>query len=125
MTESGDIAVAPNGDLALTETNWRDYAQQAYLIVMTQLSDFSLYPTLGSEMESLVGMAQTPATGAFGCALIKAAIQRSIKFNGIPVDVKAVPVSQQGIRFDIYITAGSKTEMLLSIEQNLGIEGDA
>ncbi len=123
MTDSGDIAISASGDIAMVDSPWRDYAQQAYLRLMTSMMDFTLYPTLGADLEQLIGMPQTEATGEYGRQLILTALNREGRFNGLPIDVKAVPVSLQGIRFDIYITAGSRTEMLLSIEQNLGVEG--
>lgn len=86
------------------------------------MMDFTLYPSLGADLEQLVGMPQTEATGEYGKRLIITALNREGRFNGLPIDVKAIPVSLQGIRFDVYITAGSRTEMLLSIEQNLGVE---
>ncbi len=122
FTESGDLAISSSGDIALVDSPWRDYAQQAYIRVMTAISDFALYPTLGADLEELVGMPQSKATGDYGIQLIKNAMSRDGKFNGIPVEVKAVPVSMQGIRFDIYISVGSRTEMILSIEQSLGLE---
>lgn len=122
MTDSGDIAISASGDIALVDSIWRDHAQQAYLRLMTSMMDFTLYPSLGADLEQLVGMPQTAATGEYGKQLILTALNREGRFNGLPIDVKAVPISLQGIRFDIYITAGSRTEMLLSIEQNLGVE---
>jgi hypothetical protein len=121
MTTDGDIAVTSGGDIALCDSHWRDYSQQAYIILMTATSDYALYPSLGADLEELVGMPQSKETGDYGIALIRQAFTRNGKFSGIPIDIKAVPVSLQGIRFDIYITAGSRTEMILSIEQNLGI----
>jgi hypothetical protein len=121
MTESGDLAVTSGGDLAITESRWRDYSQQAYLRLMTQVSDFTMYPTLGADLEELQGMPQSKETGDYGIRLIESALRREGSFVGLPIQVKAVPVSLQGIRFDIYITAGSRTEMVLSIEQDLGL----
>lgn len=122
ITDAGDIAVSSGGDIAMTATEWRDYAQQAYIVTMTPMSDFSLYPVLGTSLEELIGMPQTTSTGEYGKRVIKTALNRIGKFIGIPIEIKATPISLQAIRFDIYITVGSRTEMLLSIEQNLGLE---
>lgn len=123
MTDTGDIAIGSGGDIAFTDSNWRDFVQQAYLRLMTSISDFTLYPTLGTDLDALIGMPQIKSTGDYGISLIKSALTRggSILAN-LPIDVKAVPISLQVIRFDIYITAGSRTEMILSIEQNLGLD---
>lgn len=123
MTDTGDIAISSSGDIAMVDSQWRDFAQQAYIRLMTAVSDFTLYPMLGADLEQLIGMPQTERTGEFGKQLIIAALNKEGRFTGIPIAVKAIPVSLQAIRFDIYITVGSRTEMLLSIEQNLGLEG--
>lgn len=121
ISDEGDIQVSTTGDIALTDTNWRDYGQQAFIILMTPITDFTMYPTLGTELESIIGMPQTEETGQYGSELIRAALTRNGKFNGIPVAVKAIPTSLQSIRFDIYVTVGSRSQMILSIEQDLGV----
>lgn len=122
FTEDGDIVISHSGDVALVESPWRDYSQQAYIRIMTVTSDYTMYPTLGADLDQLIGMPQTQATGDLGAALIRSALTREGKFAGIPVDIKAVPVSLQAIRFDIYITAGRRTELVLSIEQSLTVD---
>jgi len=121
MTDTGDLTISSTGDLALTDTNWRDFSQQAYMIMMTPITDYALYPALGTELESLIGMPQTERTGQYGCELIKAALAKNNKFINTQVSVKAIPTGIQSIRFDIYITIGNRSEMILSIEQELGI----
>lgn len=123
LTENGDLAVASNGDVAMTDTQWRDYVQQAYLRLMTAIGDFTIYPTLGADLERLVGMPQSKETGDYGIALINSALTRNgSNLASLPITVQAIPVSMQAIRFDVYITAGSRTEMIISIEQNLGLD---
>lgn len=122
MTEEGDLAVSPSGDLALTENTWRDLSQQAYISILTPRGDFVIYPQIGSTLEDLIGMPQSPETGEYGKQLIINALQRIQRFNGMPIDIKAIPTGYQSIRFDIYITSGGITDLILSIEQNLGVE---
>lgn len=121
ISDGGDLQISTTGDLAITDTTWRDYSQQAYIIMMTPVTDFALYPTIGTELESLLGMPQTQETGEYGCQLVRNALLRNGKFTGVPIQVKAVPTSQQAIRFDVYITVGSRSEMIISIEQDLGV----
>jgi hypothetical protein len=121
LTEAGDLAVSTNGDLAVTDSSWRDDAQQAYIRAMTDPGDFLLYDALGAGLSRLYGMPQTPATGQLGVTLIESALEREGRFRGKPFSVKAVPVSEQSIRFDIFITAGFKSEIKLSVEQSLGV----
>lgn len=124
LTEAGDLAISSDGDLALTETVWRDLSQQAYLRLMTQINDFVLYPNIGADLESLIGMTQSEETAEIGKQLILSALNREGRFIGLPIEIKAVPTSFQSIRFDIYITYGSRTRMILSIEQDLGIQSE-
>lgn len=122
FTEEGDLAVTSGGDVALTDTQWRDDVQQAYIRVMTDPGDFLLYPALGAGLSQLYGLPQSPETGQLGEKLIEAALDREGRFIGKPVEVKGVPISYQTIRFDVGITAGSRGLIKLSVEQNLGVQ---
>lgn len=122
LTEQGDITTNSGGDIALSDTQWRDDVQQAYVRVMTDPGDFILYPSLGAGLSQLFGMPQTPETGGFGIKLIEGALEREGRFTGKPVEVKAVPISHQSIRFDINITSGSREQIKLSVKQGLGVQ---
>lgn len=121
FTEAGDIRAAANGDIELTNSPWRDDSQQAYIRVLTEPGDFMLYKSLGAEMSSLFGMAQTQATGKYGESLIKAALDREGRFVGRTVTVTGVPTGPQTIRFDVYVQSGSRNALILSVEQELGL----
>lgn len=123
FTESGDIARSPSGDLAATDTPYRDDLQQAYIRVMTDTGDYLLYPELGAGLSELYGLPQSPETGAYGEALISAALNREGRFAGRPFTVKAVPVGPQAIRFDVFIISGNREQINLSVEQDLGLGG--
>ncbi len=119
LTDQGDLAVSANGDIAMVPDAYRNYSQQAYIRMMTEQGDFTMYPLLGASLERLHGMANTPETGEFGKKMILAALDREGMFAGIDTEVKAVPTGYETIRFDVYITAGSRTELILAIEQDL------
>lgn len=121
FNESGDIQVSASGDIALTDTQWRDQVQQAYIRVMTDVGDYLLYPTLGASLSQLYGMPQTAATGAFGVSLIENALINNGPFSSSAVTINAVPTGFQTIRFDIAITSGSLQQIVLSLEQNLNL----
>lgn len=121
FSEDGDIKIGPNGDVAVTDTSWRDDCQQAYIRVMTEPSDFLLYPTLGTELSLLYGMPQTESTGNYGATLISEALNREGRFQGKPISIKPVPTGPQTIRFDVFIQSGSRSSLILSIEQDLGV----
>ena len=122
LTEAGDIAISHAGDFEVTDSPWRELSQQAYVSILTAKGDFLLYPQIGAELEKLIGMPQAPSTGEYGKQLISEALRRNSRFASLPFSIKAVPVSAQGIRFDVYVTSGYDTEIILSIEQNLGVE---
>jgi len=137
MSESGDIAITSTGDIATTssfgDTNRtvggfnsytstaRDYSQQAFIRIMTEIGDFTLYPALGASLEEkLTGLPNTEETAEYGKSLIRNALTRGDSpLAAVPINIRAIPVGPQAIRFDIYLTIGSKTELTLSIQQNL------
>ena len=120
FSTKGDLALASNGDIAMTENVWRDSAQQAYLRIMTEPGDFILYPNLGTDMSELSGMPQSKETAEHGANLIRAALDREGSFVGKTINIAAVPMGPQAIRFDIYIATETSDVLLMSIEQDLG-----
>jgi hypothetical protein len=121
ITEEGDLALAPNGDLAFTQTAWRDDVQQGYIRIMTDIGDFMVYPALGADLSTIYGKPQSPATGELGSQLIRSSFEREGRFVGKPFRITPIPTSQQAIRFDVSISSGSRDQIVLSVEQNLGI----
>lgn len=125
FTENGDLALSSEGDLAMVSDPWRDYSQQAYIRLKTAIGDYLMYPGLGADLDRLIGMPQSESTGEIGKYLILKALAREGIFNAMPIDVTAIPISYQSIKFDIYITAGNRNELVLSIIQDLGTEDGA
>lgn len=121
FSEAGDIAPSPSGDIAMTDTAWRDSVQQAYIRLMTDEGDYLMYETLGASLSQLYGMPQSAATGSLGIRLITNALVGDNKFTASQVSVTAVPVDMQTIRFDVSITSGSLQQITISLEQNLGL----
>lgn len=124
LTEAGDIRVSTNGDLAVTETHYRDLGQQAYIRMKTQVGDFLVYPRLGADLDRLYGMPQSEATGNLGKALIENALSRENAFAGQSYVVTAIPTGPQSIRFDVKIRTPTGNRVLFSIEKNLRMEED-
>jgi hypothetical protein len=121
FTQQGDITVSANGDIGVTETIWRDDSQQAYVRLMTDIGDFSLYPGLGADLSRLYGMPQSEATANVGKELISAALSRENRFAGKAIVINAAPTGPQTIRFDVYVVSGSRDQLILSIQQDLGV----
>ena len=120
--ETGDLAISADGDIAMVDDPWRSFSQQAYIRLKTVIGDYLLYPGLGADLQKLVGQSQSKETGDLGRFLILQALTRDSVLASYPIDVKAVPVSYQSIRFDVYITAGNRTELVLSVLQDLGTD---
>jgi len=121
FSETGDLKLSPNRDLAITDSDWRDTAQQAYIIMQTMPGDFLLYPRLGSKISELYGMPQSRETGNLGIRIIEEALTNNQNLAASKIAVEAVPTGPQSIRFDIYIVNGPKKSMILSIDQPLGM----
>jgi hypothetical protein len=121
FSEAGDIRVGSDGDIAVTDTAWRDDAQQAYIRIKTEPGDFVLYPNLGADLDQLRGMRQSESTGAVGKQIIKNALETSNAFLGRQFMYKAVPTGPQTIRFDVFVINNNRDNLILSIEQDLGI----
>jgi len=121
FSESGDLKLTPTKDIALTDSDWRDSAQKAYMILQTTPGDFTLYPRLGAELSRLYGLPQSRETGNLGIKIIEEALTRSNTFSASNLNVKAIPTGPQTIRFDIYVVNGNKKNMMISIQQNLGL----
>lgn len=121
FSPEGDIKLSPQGDIGLTEEPWRDDAQQAYIRVMTSPGDFLVYRNLGADMSQLYGMPQSKTTGDFGVRIIEEALNREGRFIGKSFSVEAFPTGPQSIRFDIFIISGNRQELILSIDQDLGL----
>lgn len=121
LKDTGDITVSPSGDIAVTQTVWRDEVQQVYVRIMTDAGDWVTYPTLGATLSSLWGKPNSPKTAEEGVTMIKAAIEREGRFNGRNYDVKAIPTGHQTIRFDIYLVSYADEKIKLSVEQRVGI----
>ncbi len=119
LTDDGDLTIDASGDLSLTPDSFHNYSQQAYIRAMTDMGDFGVYPRLGASLERLMGMPNTERTGDLGCNMIKDALARESVFSSLNYDVLAVPIAPHMIRFDIYITVGSRTELILSVNQEL------
>lgn len=120
FTESGDLALSSSGDIAMVDSPWRDHSQQAYIRLKTAIGDYLLYPGIGADLDRLIGMPQSEETGNLARFLVLQALTRDSVLSSYPIDVKVVPVSLQSIRIDVYITAGNRTELALSVIQDLG-----
>lgn len=121
FNESGDIERSHSGDIAMTPTNWRDDLQAAYIRIMTDEGDYTLYPEMGASLSRLFGMPQSPQTGEEGRALITSALKRDGRFEGYGVNIKPVPTGPVSIKFNVEVFSGNRRRIAMSVEQDLGL----
>lgn len=121
FSQDGDLKLSSQADVAITETEWRNDAQQAYIRLMTEPGDWTLYPNLGTQLAELYGRPQSQETANYGISLIQAALAREGRFAGKQIIVKAVPTGPQTIRFDLFLGSPVQGSLILSIEQSLGV----
>jgi hypothetical protein len=120
FTETGDILIDGNRDIAITQNNLRNDVQQVYLRLMTEPGDFYIYPQLGLDISRLYGMPQSPETGEIGKRMIKAALDRENIFAGKDIRIQAIPTGPSIIRFDVHIVSSTDQPVVISIDQRLG-----
>jgi hypothetical protein len=66
-------------------------------------------------------MPNTPATAERGIELIRQSLEREQVFAGVGLDISSVPTSHTSIRFDVHVISGSRSQLILSIEQDLTV----
>lgn len=118
----GDIKLSPNKDIAMVQNRAQNDTQQIYLRLMTEPSDFTVYPKLGCDLSFLRGMPQNRSTGEIGKRIIRQALEDETKggiFKDRQISIEAVPVSANSIRFDVHIQDNSVEPIVLSITQEI------
>jgi hypothetical protein len=121
LSETGDLGVDPNGDIALTTSSKEQVREQCLLRLATELGDFTCYPNIGADLQRLVGMPNSPATAQLGVKLIN----RSLVFDSLisrgGISVNATPTAPDTITFKVSIPYGDRTTLNLTLEQLLTV----
>lgn len=86
-----------------------EITQLVYAVVRTQAPDFTLHPSLGGNLEDLIGMPNTRATGQLGASKIATALSGLPLLTGYTINVTASPASKDQILFLINITNGANS----------------
>lgn len=119
---TGDILISSNKDIALAQNSHQKDVQQIYLRLMTEPSDFPIYPRLGCDLGMLRGLPQNRTTAEIGKRIVRDSLENEAKggiFRGRAISIEAIPVSATGIRFDVHIENNSTDPITLSIVQEL------
>lgn len=94
--DGGDIQVGYNGDL-LVVRNEDVVSQELKWRLKTVRGDWILEPDCGADLETLIGLANSPKTGALMESLISRAITHDGFLNGEVEVLRAVPVNRNEI----------------------------
>lgn len=119
---NGDLVISPNKDIAKIESMSEKDVQQIYLRLMTEPSDFVVYPLVGCDLSILKGMPQSKSTGDLGKRIIRESLENESYggiFRGRQISIEAVPVSETKIRFDVHIEDNSVEPITLSVMQEI------
>jgi hypothetical protein len=119
FTNDGDLAVATNGDIAVTITEQEFVKQQAQTRLATEQGDFVSYPNLGANLQTLIGLPNTQNTARVGQQLI----ERAISYDGLlprgRATVEATPTAPDTIVFNVSIPIGNRQSVQLTLTQIL------
>ena len=119
LTENGDLAVSNQGDVAITPTQQEQIEQQCRMRLATQRNDFVVYPSIGADLQRLIGMPNTRATGLFGRKLI----ERGLSYDGfVPkgkLKIEGYPTNIDTIVYDVAVPWGAREYINIRIEQIL------
>jgi hypothetical protein len=119
ITDAGDLQVSSSGDLATTIHQYSPALQLAYISVLTELGDFTPYPTLGSEIYKLWGLPNTQSVASKGEEELYKALAFGGKLSNASIKIKSVPTSANTIRFDIDIQFSRSQSNIITLEQKI------
>lgn len=97
---NGDILVARDEDVVAQEIMWR---------TKTTRGDWILVPECGADLELLVGLANTPETGAMAEAQVSKALTQDGFLIGELQRVRASPINREQIIIGITVEYGDHT----------------
>jgi hypothetical protein len=122
ITDSGDLAVSMNGDIATTPNSKEQIRQQANLRLATQRGDFYPYRMLGADLQRLVGLPNTVETARFGAKLIERTLAYdNFVVNGAVVFKEITPTAPDTLVFEFAIPYGTREYINITLTQLLTV----
>jgi hypothetical protein len=106
VSPSGDLCLAANGDFAMAAPSGV-LKQDVAFRVRTDVNDFDPHPSIGSDLNSLIGEPNTKALSLDGENKIVNSLTRDGRIAASDLLVKGVPISQDSIMYYIFIKNGS------------------
>jgi hypothetical protein len=104
-TADGDIQIGYNGDLLVCR-NEEVVGQEVLWRAKTVRGDWILEPDCGADLETLIGLPNTPETGAQAEALLSRALTHDGFVHGEVGFLRAVPVNRDEIALVVNIDYG-------------------
>jgi hypothetical protein len=108
IDEQGEISVGYNGDI-LVARDEDVVAQEIMWRVKTTRGDWILVPECGADLELLVGLPNTPETGAMAESQVSRALTQDGFLIGELAQVRASPVNMEQIVVGITVEYGDHT----------------
>ncbi len=106
VTASGDLTVAPNGDLQMASPSGV-LAQDITFRARTDWNDFEPHPKLGANLQSLIGQNNTRETGKEAERLLLSSLTIGGMISAVDLRVKAVPLSNERIALYSFVNAAN------------------
>lgn len=117
-TAEGDVVIGANGDL-LAARDEEVVAQEVLWRCKTVRGDWVLFPECGADLEYLVGLPNSPETGAQAEALVNRALTHDSFLLGELERVEAVPINREQIAVFINIDYDGENPFTMPITVDL------
>jgi len=127
FSKEGDIQVVPKAqladgtvlyDIAITYDE-NALSQIVYNRIKTQAPDWFLHPTLGSNLEDLIGEPNSKLTAVRGEGMIMQVLTYDNLLNANAVSVKGIPTAHDTIVFIITVTVRGTRNIVIPVTFNL------
>ena len=123
VSASGDLVIAPNGDLDMASPSGV-LKQDIAFRLRTDYDDFTPHPDIGADLSSLIGEQNTRETSQKGEQKIVRSLTSDGRVFGSDLMVKGVPINLSSIVYYVFIKDGVTTmnvtpDVLLDINKGI------
>jgi len=105
VSASGDLTVAPNGDLQMADPSGV-LKQDIAFRLRTDFGDFTPHPDIGADLSALIGEQNTRATSVKGEQKIVRSLTNDSRIRGTDLMVKGVPINLSSIVYYVFVKDG-------------------
>jgi len=105
VSASGDLTIAPNGDLSLAEASGV-LKQDIAFRIKTDFDDFTPHPEIGADLSSLIGEVNERATALIGEQKIIRSVTQDGRVARKDLVVKSMPINLDSVVYYVFIRDG-------------------